>query len=365
MQTREKRLNKKSIVLITCILFIIIIQIIVSSSHSIEGWYSTQIYPTIGNTLRIITGWLPISVGDIGYIVLILFFVYRFIKFLNKLFKKQITKLGCIRNFFFYTIFFSILYIVFYSFWGLNYYRKGIAYQLKIERSNYSDDDLLSLTQNLATKAGEYRHELPQNISNALLTKQELFSLAKASYDSVEKEYPFLKFTHRSTKASIFGGLGNYLGYTGYYNPFSGEAQINMHSPFIVLPAVVCHEMAHQLGYATEDEANFVGYLAASHSFNKIFQYATYLDLYQYASSELFVRDSNKYNIVVKNLDTLVRKDIIDIRNFYRPYRTRMRKIINTIYGQYLKANNQPQGIDTYSDVISLLISYRKKYNKL
>jgi hypothetical protein len=34
-----------------------------------------------------------------------------------------------------------------------------------------------------------------------------------------------INYKYPSVKPSIFSYLGNYLGFTGYYNPFSGEAQ--------------------------------------------------------------------------------------------------------------------------------------------
>ncbi|PZP47916.1 MAG: DUF3810 domain-containing protein [Pseudopedobacter saltans] len=345
----------KWIALVVFIVFIVLIQLVISYSHSIETWYSSGLYPFIANTLRILLGWLPFSVGDIGYMITILVFAFGIVRFFRKMFKRKLSWKRSGYNFFRIVLFLAIVYVVFYSFWGLNYYRKGIAFQLNIERKPYTTDELMDLTKSLAEQTSQYRKSISSN-SEYHLDKSELFGLAKTAYDSVQQTYGFLQFKHKSTKASLFGVLGNYLGYTGYYNPFSGEAQINMKTPDVVLPAVVCHEMAHQLGYATEDEANFVGYLAASHSHNKVFLYSIYLDLYRYAASELFVRDSSKYILVKQSLDTLVKKDLKDIRDY---------KVINVIYGQYLKANNQPQGIDTYSDVISLLMAYRRKYGKI
>ena len=44
-------------------------------------------------------------------------------------------------------------------------------------------------------------------------------------------------------------------------NPFTLEAQVNMRMPKINLPVTIAHEMAHQLGYAAENEANFIGFI--------------------------------------------------------------------------------------------------------
>ena len=88
---------------------------------------------------------------------------------------------------------------------------------------------------------------------------------------------------HFALKPNLYSGLGNYFGYTGYYNPFTGEAQVRTDIPQILTPAIACHEVAHQLGYASEDEANFIAYLLCSHSNNIYFKYAITLELIDYA----------------------------------------------------------------------------------
>ena len=49
----------------------------------------------------------------------------------------------------------------------------------------------------------------------------------------------------------------DYLGVSGIYFPFTGEANFNGGTPPVSLPRVMGHEMSHQRGYAREDEANF------------------------------------------------------------------------------------------------------------
>ena len=50
------------------------------------------------------------------------------------------------------------------------------------------------------------------------------------------------------------------MGYAGYLNPFTLEAQVNMLGcQKSTYPITIAHEMAHQLGYAAENEANFIG----------------------------------------------------------------------------------------------------------
>jgi len=47
----------------------------------------------------------------------------------------------------------------------------------------------------------------------------------------------------------------SYLGIGGVYFPFTGEANVNISMPHTSIPFTACHEMAHQIGFAREDEA--------------------------------------------------------------------------------------------------------------
>ncbi|MEP6845403.1 MAG: DUF3810 family protein, partial [Panacibacter sp.] len=107
------------------------------------------------------------------------------------------------------------------------------------------------------------------------------------------------------------------------------------------------------------------GYLAAISSNDQRFHYSAYFDMFSYANNELFLRDSIAARANYKLLDTLVRKDIQDYRKFILAHKNPVGPLIDMMYGKYLKANNQPNGLQTYDEVIGWLIAYRKKYGEL
>src|SRR5205085_10346644 len=123
-----------------------------------------------------------------------------------------------------------VIYIVFNIFWGLNYDRKGIAYQLNLRITRYDSADLKKVQQVLLQKVNECKQVLI-NKQESYPDNNELFARAYSCYQQSAKPYPFLQYTNRSVKSSLYGRLGNYLGFTGYYNPFSGEAQLNTTIP--------------------------------------------------------------------------------------------------------------------------------------
>jgi hypothetical protein len=123
--------------------------------------------------------------------------------------------------------------------------------------------------------------------------------------------------------------------------------------------------MAHQLGYASEKQANFVGYLAAVQSTDTLFHYSAYFDLFNYANHEMFSRDSVKAKENYKNLDTLVKLDYKELREFTNKNKNPVEPIMRLFYDQYLRANQQAKGARSYNEVVGLLIAHYKKYKRI
>ena len=350
-------------VIIILLLIALFIKLVALNSSWVEKYYSNGFYIFISRTLRVLFGWLPFSIGDLLYTTAIIWLLVWLVHGIRLVFKRQFTKQKFARGIQKFVRFVLAVYIVFNTLWGLNYNRKGIAYQLQLHPQPATKSDLFLLTQILLQKVNAARRNLPDQVN--YLSHQQSFAEAFTAYQKAEEKYPFLQYRFSSIKPSLYSLAGNYLGYSGYYNPFSAEAQVNVKMSPFTLPYVTCHEMAHQLGYATEDEANFVGYLAAKSSADPQFQYSVYYDLFLYANGELFLYDSVASRNNYQQLDTLVKRDIKTERLFWQHYENAIEPIITLLYGNYLKANNQPEGMKAYSRVTAWLIEYRKKYGDL
>jgi hypothetical protein len=340
-------------------------------SGLVERWYAGGIYIGISVVLRTITGWIPFSLGDIGYF---LFFTWLIIRLIRSIRRQRASWQG-LGMLLLYKLLhlFLVVYIIFKLAWGFNYDRLGIAYQLGIDKRPYTKAEITLLTNQLIDKVNECRRQLSDTILPAPALNA-VYSGAQAGYQAASLHFPFLKYTRRSVKASLYTGISDYMGFSGYYNPFSGEAQLRTDVPRVLVPFIACHEIAHQLGYASESEANFVGYLAASASADPYFRYSVYLDMFTYAQSEeIFVysqdKDFHAFESVIKQnrarLDTLVKKDRREIKEFFFKRRNRVSPAVSGLYDQYLKMNRQSQGIRSYDEVIGWLIAYQRKYGKL
>lgn len=355
------------------VFIIAFIEIIKFFPFWIENKFSTGFYVGFSRALRMFTGWIPFSIGDILYILFGFAIAVRIFRELAILFSKQYSWQRL-----FYGLLYVIrkclwLYIWFYLAWGLNYYRPGIASQLGLSRSIYHKEDVTRLTDQIIQKANDCRRQLKDTILPQP-SMDAIFKEATVCYDNISREKPFLIYQNRSIKSSLYSPLGNYFGFTGYYNPFSGESQVRNDVPRLLIPFIACHEMAHQLGYASESEANFVGYMASASSRDVFFRYSVYQDLFSYAQGEeikmyLAERDTSGLKAVLLHnrnaLDTLVKKDRKEIREFFYKRENKVSPLVSSVYDQYLKLNKQMDGIKSYNDVIGWLLAYQKKEGKL
>lgn len=354
-------MNKRKLA-VNFIPFIVIIIIIkfISFSYDRVEWYHEHIYSLLSEGIRFFTGIVPFSLGDLLYATVILLFLCSLIKLGRLLVQKKFTRQ------LFYLKLVSIvkwimgIYILFSVCWGLNYQRAGIANQLKLNEEKYTDVELFDITDSLIYKVNNSRKKLPDSVGQ-FYTYQQDFEIAFQSYEKLKNEYPFLEYKSKSIKKSFFGKFGNYAGFLGYINPFTGEAQVNVTPPKFVLPFVSCHEIAHQIGYASESEANFVGYLAAKASQDSFFHYSVYFDLFLYANKACFQKDSTRAKENFKRLDLLVKNDFRKYKQFYSKYKNPFEPYIRKFYDQYLKANDQLKGVESYDEVIGLLIAFQKK----
>lgn len=339
---------------------------------AVENWYSTGIYKGISATLRVLTKWVPFSIGDCLYILFIISLLTGFVRFILRFkqsgWSRSVLMLQAI------SLLNKILwiYIVFRLLWGLNYNRLGIEYQLKLSKKSYDTEEVIGLSNRLIDSLNACRKRLADSVLPQP-PLDSIFRMAGIGYARAWDEYSFLNYSHRSIKPSLFNSLADWVGFTGYYNPFTGEAQVRTDVPKLVLPFVACHEIAHQLGYASESEANMVGFLAALASEDPFFRYSAYNEIFSYAQrEELYMlaadKDSVRFQQVIElnreRMDTLVRKDRQQVRDFFLQRQHKTSTALNNLYDQYLRINNQDAGLKSYDEVIGWLIAYNKKYEK-
>lgn len=321
----------------------------------IERYYSNGIYPYVSQFLRKIMGWIPYSVGDLLLAILLLLFL-RFIVLLFKTkFKNLLPKIThCIA-------FLSIIYFCFYLFWGLNYYREPLAKNLGYTQSKYTTDQLVKSTKFIAKELNYYHQKITGNDTikvKSPYSKDDLYRISLKGYKNLESDFPQLNYHTTSIKSSLMSLLQSYNGTSGYLNPLTGEAHVNDKIPKTSFPTTVCHEIAHQIGFAAENEANFVGFLAANYNDDIYFKYASYRMAFGYSISEVRKRNPELFSQLWQTINKGVIKDFNTSYEFWQQYKNPFEPLVKKGYNVYLKANKQAKGTDSYNYVVDLLVSY-------
>ena len=157
--------TKSNIVIIILLLIIFCFE---QNSIWVEKYYSSIIYPFTAMLQRAVFSRLSFSIGDVLYIIISIFFLYKLIQFTKKIYTSN-EKLVCIKNGFAYLIkLLAIVYITFKLLWGLNYSRLGVAHQFKLEKYNYTKDELNDFINDLIIETNNCRKQICASNRNKL-----------------------------------------------------------------------------------------------------------------------------------------------------------------------------------------------------
>jgi len=337
---------------------IIIVKLLATKPEWIETYYSNGIYPVISKFFRLLLGWIPFSIGDIIYGLLV-FFALRYIILKRRKIKAK--PLVFLRNI---VVVLSIAYFTFHLVWGMNYYRKPIHKTLKISET-HTDEALENLIEKLIVKANAIHIEITKDSTKAVqipYAKNEIFDRTIDGYTQLKKKYPFLEYKNPSLKKSLFSLPLTYSGYAGYLNPFTNEAQVNSKIPLFRFPVVAGHEVGHQIGYSAENETNFIGYLVTANNDDIYFKYAAYSYALSYCLSDIRYYDEELFRSYYDKLNVGVKKNYQELADFWNDYENPLEPVFKSIFSSFLKINNQADGIKSYSRVVSLLVTYHQEH---
>jgi len=348
--------KKRTQLILTLLLLVQIfaLQLLKYFPEFVEKYYSLGIYPIISKASRYLFGWVPFSVGDLFY-VLISIVALRLL-FLNF---KRIWKqpLGFFLDI---TAAISVVYFMFHILWGFNYYRLPLHKSIGIE-ADYTTEELVETTQRLIAKSNKMHRRLGYADSVKIdlpFTQQEVFDISDNGYKNLEAKFPKLEYSPKSIKKSGWSLGLTYMGYSGYLNPFSGEAQVNNLIKTYKFPVVSCHEQAHQIGYAAENEANFIATLATLNSDDEFIQYSGYIFALRYCVNEIARRDMDTYNDLLTTINPGILASYKEMRDFWSNYENPFEVFSKHFYNYFLKANNQSKGIMSYNYMVALVVNY-------
>ena len=353
-------------------LLALIIFVFGCSKQLITSYYLPFVYRPISFLVRSISGKLDLAIGEWLYIIICISLIISLIELFRKIKDPFLSR--AYWSVFLVKILNGLvkLYIVFQLFWGLNYQKDTPAsdFQLNVPTS-YTESQMDSLSLELIVQMNQTRASIPDASIKALRFKG-ILEQSMQLYGQVSKQYSFLAYHQPSLKKAVFPAWGDYFGYTAFYQPFTGEAIVRDDLPMLTLPFTVSHEIAHQLGYASETEANFIAYVIGTESKDSLFQYSTQLQLFTYAQQAHLLSiakrgDSIQFQKVITRNKQLLNPVVLADRKQIRDFFTRKQDLqisgTTQLYNQFLKWNQQANGVESYNDVLLWALAYAHKKN--
>lgn len=347
---------KKLILPILLLVQLILVKVLSLFPDWIESRYSLSMYYTISNFSRTLLGNVPFSVGDVIYFTAI-FFVLRWFWKIRGTWKLQ-WKSHALQV----LSFLSVFYFAFHLLWALNYHREKLFDKMHLERE-YSDADLLRFTKLLINKTNNVHTRITQNDTARVVfpyTQEQVFAMNLNGYHNLAKVHPYFAYENLSIKKSLISLPLTYMGFAGYLNPFTNEAQVNDLLPMYNFPTTASHEMAHQIGFASESEANFIGYLASIKNDDQYFQYSGYSYALKYCLRNWKIRDEKVLKQLLPTIHPGILKNYEDSEKFWEQYETFIETGFKIFYDNFLKFNQQKDGLESYSKFVDLLVNYYK-----
>jgi Protein of unknown function (DUF3810) len=342
---------------------------------SVEGGYVSGAGPVAQYLLTLLTGWVPLSVAECVEILAIgvavawvgrtLLSVARGPARRELLLDAALTAwiavggVGCL----------------FYALWGLSYARPGADQRLGWADPGrplapISTAELAAVADALVDRTNEaylVLHGWPDNGSpsappHGVRAVDRAIDRGYQRLVAMEGLDPSVAAPRGPSKLLGSSVLFSYLGIGGFYFPFTGEANVNALQPEWQMAHTIAHEKAHQRFVASEDEANFFGFLAGAHSEDPFADYGAWLFAQRQVLFALGERDPLGAISAIDRRLPGVQRDVDFSRQFWLSYQGPAAQVGQAVNDRYLRFNGVTGGISSYSRSLTLIVEWLRRH---
>ena len=334
----------------------------------VEKYYSTTVNRFTIEILSSITNFIPFSLYEITIITATIGFIVYFIYTVFSICRHGKSLKSSVINFILNCgVVLSIAYFLFIILWGLNYNRVPLYEGMEMGNDKYTVKELGELYEYLIDKTNALREEVPVD-NNHIATVdggyESVLGRATLGYQVASKEFEILEGNFGTPKKLLFSEIFNYTGITGIYFPYTGQSGVSIKAPAMTIPATILHEMAHQRGFAREDEANFIAFLVSTMHPDKNFQYSGYILALSHTGRALYKEDQELYKTLNSKKSDKVKADDNYIMKFWDKYSGKIEEISSKVNDTYLKSNGISDGEKSYGRMVDLLLNYYMEFIK-
>lgn len=253
----------------------------------------------------------------------------------------------------------SVLFGLFSLWWGVFYYAGRFSQQAGLRDRPVSAEELETVTAYFADLANEYSPQVERDADGVFTADlTALFDRSETLYHAAEESFPVLAGPDLRAKPVVFSRCMSLTNTTGFFFPYTAEANVNVDCPMALIPATIAHELAHQRGVAREDEANFVGILACMEDGDPAYTYSAALMAYIYLGNALHGTDHEAWREIAGTLNADVRRDLAAHNAYWAQYETKVAEVHDKVYEVFLETYGDDRGMKSYDACVDLLVEY-------
>ncbi|MDO4811635.1 MAG: DUF3810 domain-containing protein [Eubacteriales bacterium] len=327
--------------------------------HELMNWLSDRVIMPFERAVASVCYLTTVSVAEVCYLAAVAVSILYLAHTVRRLVQEE--QRGAVVYRFALTVIAVILtvYAALCLLWGVNYHADGFQEKSGVYARESTVEELEQVTAYFAENLAIAADKVERDADGAFAEPEaEIFAYSTQVYDPLYEDFPFLRLQDHVPKAVSLSRVMSRLDFTGFYFPFTGEANVNVDCPQSFLPATIAHEMAHQRGIASEQECNFLAIVASADSHSAAYRYSGWLMGYVYLGNALYHADQDKWQAIRDTLPDTVRLDLYQNNAYWALFEGAVNDAAQSVYDSFLKSQGEDRGIQSYGTVVDLLMTY-------
>jgi hypothetical protein len=329
----------------------------------VERLFSRGLYPRLGGAIGCVSALVPFSVAEVGLVAAVLAAIFWTARRLVDGVRRSAVASAALALLADVLLAAGATYVVFLVLWGFNYRRLPFATVAGLDARPGTVAELQELTASLVAEADGFRADVGEDAAGVMKLHggpEAAWRSVAAGWEAASRRTPALAGRCARPKLAFLSPVMARFGITGIYSPFTGEPHVNATLPDPDLPLSAAHEVAHARGFAREDEANYLAYLACRSSADPDLRYAALLGASLSAQNALYGVDRGAYAWIESGRSPAVRRDIAALVAWSRRYEGPATAVGEKINDAYLKAQGEKAGVRSYGRMVDLLLAERR-----
>lgn len=311
--------------------------------HAVERWYSRGAYPVWQRIATMVGNFLPIAIFDLLLAAAVIVIVSTVVRALrSRSWRSALERVLLVA---------AVVAIWFQLAWGLNYRRLPIAESLSLPAPEESAGALERFALAAAAEAAATARDLDRDTP---LTPARMIAELSSGFTRAQQRLGLTRQARAGRpKHSLFNPYFRWSAIDGVTNPFVPETIVVRGLVPAEAYATVAHEWAHLAGYASEDEASFVGWLACLEAGGGA-RYNGWLFALSKAAGAAAPERARAW---IARAGPLAARDLAAIRERFLTSSPAVRRAASAAYDRFLRANRVESGIRSYDEVLRLMLA--------